>query len=239
MMVRGPHDWVYAPLLGWAKTGIEPCTEVPLEYERAFGGSFRIDGKLVEEPRNPVGTGYLPRGIDTSKPVPAPQVVALDEPSHLPGRIYTPRGCGPIPSYFAPRRDRLGTVDARWVEKKWPCVPDDFDYAHYQSAHPDFVYPGLLRGDETVQLVHVAGGGRSILTALPGWVVWTLLRLESGRLVACPARLDTVHFDVTDESLGKNRVYLTWRSVFPLDMHVRQVETRMGRANEEARATVA
>jgi len=237
LMVRGPHHWVHRRLRGWTTTAVEPCLEVPLTYERAFGGSHRLDGELVEEPRNPVGTGFVPPGIDTHAPIPAPQVVATDEPTHVAGRRYAPQGCGPLPSYFEPRRSRIGTVDSHWLDTKWPVVPDDFDYAHYQSAHPDLVYPGYLEGDESVELVHVAPEGRSILTALPRWRVWTLLRLTNGRMLPWPTVLDTVFFDVASEDVAAHRAYLTWRAVFPLELGLRRVETRMtrlGDAREEA-----
>ncbi|MCA9624068.1 MAG: DUF2169 domain-containing protein [Myxococcales bacterium] len=239
LVVRGPHQWRHAPVLGWRKGAIEPCTEVPLHDELAFGGSHRIDGKLVEERRNPVGTGFLPRGIDTRDPIAAPQIVAVDEPLHLPGSRVAPRGCGPIPSYFAPRCDRIGTIDARWLAEKWPCVPEDFDYAHYQAAHPDLVYPGYLEGDEPIELVHLLPGGGSVLSALPDWRVWTLLRLGDGRMLRWPTQLDTVHFDLASPDPSEHRAYLTWRAVFPLSASLRRVESRMTRSDQRSRVEAA
>jgi hypothetical protein len=166
-------------------------------------------------------------------------VVAVDEPSHVAGRRYAPQGCGPIPSYFAPRRDRIGTVDERWLETKWPCVPEDFDYAHYQCAHPDLVYPGYLEGDEPVELVHLSAADRAILTALPGWLVWVLLRLHDGRMLPMAARLDTVHFALAHDSPSRHRAYLSWRALFPVDLDVRRVEVRTVKRGEEERVRAA
>ncbi len=239
VLVRGPHVWVHTPMLGWSLGTPQPTPLVPIAYERAFGGSFRIDGKLVEVAENPVGTGFLPPGISTREPVPAPQVVALDEPAHRPGARYTPHGLGPIPSYFAPRRDRIGTVDRRWLETQWPCVPADFDYAHYQSAHPDLVYPGYLAGDEVVELVNLGARGGTVLTSLPRWSVWLLLRLHDGRLLPWLARLDTVHFAIAADDPREHRAYLTWRAVFPFGLNVRRAEARMVRLGEEGRVRAA
>lgn len=239
LMVRGPSHWVHRPVVGWSKTRVTPCAEVELSYENAFGGSFRIDGELVEEDRNPVGTGFLPRGIDTRDPIRAPQVVAVNEPTHLPGRRYVPKGWGPVPSYFAPRCDRVGTLDARWLEEKWPCLPEDFDYAYHQSAHPDLVAHGYFRGDEPIELVHVAARGGTILTSLPSWRPFMLLRLGRGHLLPWAMRLDTVAIDVTAEDPGAHRAYLTWRSVFPTSLDVRQLEARMVALGDELRLRAA
>lgn len=239
LLVRGPHWWTHGAMLGWRQSAPEPCREVPLHHELAFGGSIRTeDGVLVEEPRNLVGTGFLPRGTPTREAVAAPRVVAVDEPPHEPGRRYVPRGCAPIPPHFAPRSDRLGTCDDVWRRTKWPCVPADFDYAYFQSAHPDFVYDGYLRGDEPVQLIHLGPRGSAILTALPGFEPWALFRLAGGRLTPSRLNLDTLVLAVSDEDPALHRAYLTWRCVFPLTAPIQTIEARMRGGAPPARAVI-
>src|SRR5262249_48583603 len=38
LRVTGPRQWVKGALAGWKLREPEPCTEVPIRYEQAFGG---------------------------------------------------------------------------------------------------------------------------------------------------------------------------------------------------------
>jgi hypothetical protein len=227
LLVRGPHQWRHDDEQGWTQSEPAECCEVPLVYERAFGGSFELDGELVEEPRNPLGTGYLPDELEDRSPRPAPQIVATDEPDHEAGSDYPPRGWAPLPAYFSPRREHIGTADDAWRKSRWPRPPADFDPAFYQSAHPDLIYPGYLRGDEAVRLEGVSADGEPIVTRLPGWCVFVLLRFEGGRMVMCPARLDGLHLDVASAERSEHRATLSWRAVFPKAAEIWRAEARM------------
>lgn len=227
LVVRGPHQWRHDDEEGWTRTEPTPCTEVPIVYERAFGGAFTIDDELVEEPRNPVGTGFLPDGLDDRAARPAPQIVGMDEPEHEPGTSYAPRGWAPLPAYFAPRRDHIGTADEHWRKTRWPRPPRDFSDAYYQCAHPDLIYPGYLRGDETIRIDGVTHDERPIVTQLPGWCVFLLVRIEGGRMVLHPSRLDHLHLDVSSADRQDHRATLTWRAVLPKAPEIWRVEGRM------------
>ncbi len=231
LSVRGPHVWRHRAVTGWGLTEPAPCLRVPLTYERAFGGSHLIDGVLVEEEQNPVGTGFLPRGVSTRDPIDAPQVVATDEPIHRAGQRYRPRGVAPLPAFFEPRASRAGTCDEAWLKSQWPLIPRDFDYAYFNSAHPDLVHPGYLRGDERVELVNLRPGGGSYLTELPGFCVFALAR-RGTRLAAVRLQLDTVHFELAGESPADHRALLCWRVVLPASETIDRLELRMVRLDE-------
>jgi hypothetical protein len=239
LRVRGPHEWRHDDDQGWTKSEPEPCKEVPIVYERAFGGSFHIDGELVEETRNPVGTGFLPDELEDHSPRPAPQIVATDEPEHEAGGVYRPRGWAPIPSYFSPRREHIGTADETWRKTRWPRPPRDFDDAYYQCAHPDLIYPGHLRGDEAIRIEGVTADGAPIVSQLPGWCVFLLLRIEGGRMVMHPARLDHLHLDVSAADRDEHLATLTWRAVFPKAPEIWRAETRMMPMDQRAQRGAA
>jgi hypothetical protein len=225
VMVRGPHDWRHG-FAGWSLGEPAPCTEVPLTHEHAFGGSFLVDGEQLREPRNPLGTGYLPAGAPTALPVAAPQVVALDEPRHRAGDRYLPHGLNPIDNHVAPRLARAGTFDEAWKERRWPRLPVDFDFAFYNSAHPELVHATYLRGDERVDVVglHPAGAVGFTLPSVFPWV-----RLSVGREVhPVPARLDTLHLDATAPDVSGWRVQLTWRVCVPVSTPPRRADIRLG-----------
>lgn len=234
--VLAPQRWTRDEDGAWAAEPRQPCGEVSIVYERAFGGAFERGGEIFEEPRNPVGTGLtledlVPeehRGDDPpTTEIWAPQIVGVDDPPFSPGASLTPRGWGAIPSSFAPRRDRVGTCDDEWLRTRWPCLPKDFDDDFYQSAHPELVYPGYLRGDEVLRVDGVTRDGAPVEARLPGWLVWVLLRLHGGRLVAAPARLDSLHLDLTSPDRDDHRAYLGWRAVFPSSPGIRLAEVRM------------
>jgi hypothetical protein len=227
LQARAPRPWHHDEDDGWVEGEPEPCTEVPIDYEHAFGGRHEIDGELVEEPRNPLGVGFLPEQLEDRAPRPAPQIVAPDEPAHEPGKTYAPKGWAPIPGYFAPRRDCVGTADEQWRRTRWPRPPADFDDAFYQAAHPDLIYPGYLIGDERVRMEGVTQDGQAIDSSLPGWFVFLLVRIDGGKMVMQPARLDTLHLDVADGDRANHRAYLTWRAVLPKAEELWRVEARM------------
>ncbi|MEM6789845.1 MAG: DUF2169 domain-containing protein [Myxococcota bacterium] len=237
LRVRGLHHW-YRHEGSWRRSDPEACTEVPLVYERAFGGRFETaeDG-WVSEPRNPLGTGYLPPKVDHPESVYAPQITAVDEPEHEPGKRYAPRGWAPIPGYFAPRSEYLGTVDAAWKRDRWPRLPADFSNDFYQSAHPDLVYPGHLRGDEAIEIEGVTADGRARTGRLPGFLVFGLLRLHSGRMMVQTALLDTLHLDLRSANPNLHRAILTWRLVMPNAAGIRKVEGRMVPLEDAAAAS--
>lgn len=227
LLVRGPHVWQHRWMGGWRTIAPVNCLSVPLTYERAFGGSPSAGDRTVREPRNPVGTGLITEHTPKDADVLAPQVVALDEPEHVAGRRYAPQGVGPLSPGWQPRLAKAGTFDARWREERWPRLPADFDPAFYNSAHPDLIYPGYVRGDEQVHLVNLSEGAPVIAFSLPRYALAGLGRCASGLCCRIPLALDTLHVDVTSANREEHRVHLTWRGVFPLEPAVRVLELRM------------
>jgi len=224
--VRGMHAWERDGDT-WNLSEPEPCVEVPIGYERAFGGRHKVDDQWRVEPRNPIGTGFIPKGLDDVDLVYAPQIVAVDEPDHEPGKRYEPKGWAPIPGHFAPRSEHVGTIDEAWKKEQWPKPPKDFSDAFYQSAHPDLIYPGYLVGGEAIRVDGVTWDERPVQAKLPGFFVFVLLRLVNGQMVARPTMLDSLHLDLRDPDSDKHRAFLTWRLVLPKTDVIRRLEGRM------------
>jgi hypothetical protein len=236
LLVRGPCEWRHQRLLGWRLNEPEPCVEVPIRYENAFGGTFTLeDGTVVSSVENPVGTGWLPSEAPKDQPIRAPQVLAIDEPDHRPGRRYPPQGYGPLSPNWQPRLARAGTFDERWLDERWPILPADFDYAFYNAAHPDMIYPSHVAGDESVLLVGLSPTRPVVSFRLPGYQINGLLRLGSGFLLPLVAVLDTIFIDVSGREPDEHRVSLTWRACFPLGPAIDAIEVRMLRQGESAR----
>lgn len=233
LLVRGPYFFQHSVLGGWMKTPVARCTEVPVCYERAFGGAYQVDGERRADNRNPVGTGWIERWTPRDADIPGPQILALDDPEPGPGVRLEPQGIGPISPGWQPRLARAGTFDEGWLKAQWPRLPKDFDFAFYNSAHPDLIYPGYLAGDETVDLVHLSPAAAALRFQLPGYRLMALVRHHTGALAPVMLALDTVHVDVSHETLADHRVHLTWRGFFPIMGTERIVEVRMDKVGAE------
>lgn len=229
LQVTGPRYWTRG-FLGASLTEPELCTEVALRYELAYGGVYG-EGKDAQAcEQNPVGRGHTGGKRPTKNDdIPAPQIEAADDLIDGLGKRHKPEGFGPIARSWQPRLRKAGTFDDQWLKTRWPDVPDDFDFAHYNSAHPDLIAPGYLNGDELVELQGMDPDG-IMRTALPGYTVFCLVRLMDGTIAPAPMNLDTVVFDV-----DKWLAFLTWRCRLPARLEVRVMEARMILPKEDHR----
>ncbi|NJO16600.1 MAG: DUF2169 domain-containing protein [Thioploca sp.] len=223
LLVMGPRYWYQER--GWRLTEPQPCLQVPIRYEQAYGGIYQQ--AVYQE--NPVGLGYIPSKtveMTTSTPLPAPQIMSPDEPITEWGKIYKPEGLGPLAPAWQPRVAYAGTFNAVWEKTRWPDLPEDFRFDFYNSAHPDLIYPGFVEGDETIELRNLSATER-LQFKLPGFTLGLLVRWEDGEIAPMPVRLDTIHIEVPEM-----RVYLTWRGIFPVEEAIRVLEVRMRRTGE-------
>ena len=230
LRVTGPRSWERGRVGLWRLSEPEPCLSVPIRYEHAYGGIWRADDKQDVYEENPVGVGHVrPRSSRLPDRLPAPQLEAVDEPVTTFGRPYRPVGFGPIGRAWQPRLRLAGTYDETWVQGRWPRLPLNFDFAHYNGAHPDLIVPHHLRGDEPIELegLHPTGTLRS---RLPGYHVYLLRRYEDGMILPAPMALDTLVLDVP-----RRRAYLVWRGQVPLTPPIRLAELRMVVGEEVSR----
>jgi hypothetical protein len=158
MRVHGPRLWRRS-LLGVSPGPSAAIQPTPLAWSRAYGGLDLSDPKRpLEEPRNPVGTGFV-RDVEQLVDTKAPQIEAPDAPIGGAGGHYTPVGCAPLGHNFEPRRSNMGTYDAKWVRSVYPARPADYQEEYENFAPPDFVFHLPLRGGERVSAIGVHPGG--------------------------------------------------------------------------------
>lgn len=118
-----------------------PFTEMPLTFERAFGGAGH--------PTNPDGRGHdAVRRLARGEPVALPNV---EDRRHL---IATPRDVsdakilGPIELTAPQRLDKAGTFDETWLEQHFPGMPPDADWTIFNVTQRDQWLADWLSGDE-------------------------------------------------------------------------------------------
>ena len=119
-----------------------PFESKPITYEWAYGGSDVTASdprNQVIDMRNPVGKGVARN---------SPQLVntpahTIEYPNGNPTKTG-PAGFGAIASYWSPRRELTGTYDAKWVEKRKPLLPTDYDERFVLCAPTDQRLPRHL-----------------------------------------------------------------------------------------------
>jgi hypothetical protein len=160
--IRVVGDRVWKPgVLGLAMTEPEPFVQMPITYERAFGGADRMSDnprKHDWDRRNPVGTGFA---VDLEHLI-GQKLPNIEDPSNLIGSWRSrprPPGFGPIARYWLPRAELAGTYDDKWEKTRFPLLPDDFDERFYLSAPADQQSPNYLKGGETVELLNLTPAG--------------------------------------------------------------------------------
>ncbi|MBR0681731.1 DUF2169 domain-containing protein [Roseomonas eburnea] len=163
-----------------------PFTEMPMGWDRAYGGpKFAQNplGRGIEEMPIP-GVGYR---------VTLPNVV-------LPQGAERPRSPEPV-NFGAidiawPQRQRLaGTHDQRWIDEDFPGFARDIDWRIFMAASPDQRFPGFLRGDEDYAFTNMHPEAPELTGRLPGVQPRILIeRRGSGRLEDVPLSLTTVWF---------------------------------------------
>ncbi|GAB6060170.1 DUF2169 family type VI secretion system accessory protein [Desulfonatronum parangueonense] len=131
-------------------------TRIPVVWQHAYGGQGYPD--------NPLGLGHarLPGGLQ-----PLPLVTAPGHSADVASWKDNPVGLTAIPSHWPQRRQYLGTVDARWLERSWPGLPRDYQAEHACTAPPDQRFSGFLLGGEPVAVSGMHPDKEHVRGALP------------------------------------------------------------------------
>jgi hypothetical protein len=222
-VVRVFGDRVWKPgLMGM--NGIsapEPFREMPLVYERAFGGMHAVgdkEGTVLYEPRNPAGRGFV--GKRSGKDLKDYALPNLEDPADLIENVKAapaPAGFGFVAASWEPRRGHAGTYDEAWTKQRAPYLPEDFDPKFFHAAHPDLILERFLTGGEKFEVTNATESG-SLRFELPRTELSVTVRLR-GRDEQPPANLETVLIE-PDES----RLTLVWRAAVPCDKSALKLE---------------
>jgi len=138
-----------------------PFVDMPLVYERAFGGVDRRSPTPEKDWdwRNPVGCGYAVSAAHLADQ-PVPNIEAPERPIRAWNDRPAPAGFGPIASHWQPRAALAGTYDTEWEQTRQPLLPDDCDDRFFQCAPIDQQTAQFLVGGEAVTLLNLSPLGR-------------------------------------------------------------------------------
>jgi len=181
LQLSGDRVWK-KKLFSWVHTDPAPFTEMPLTYDRAFGGKVRLaDGSEKAFASNPLGKGWLPRlkGVERDG-APLPNIEDLG------GRVATPED-EPDPAGFAWYPLDWGLRRARLLEIQED--PAQLFPRLWNAAHPSLVLPTYPQGQRL--RLHGMGTEGPLDFAVPGLGV-TLVHDLQGTSERCPAKPDTL-----------------------------------------------
>jgi hypothetical protein len=206
----------------WRRDGTasdpEPFTEMPLVWERAYGGVHASGDRVLAEERNPVGCGFLgdrkPEELEGSL---APNLLDPAAPQEKLGEEATPACFAPSAPSWLPRRGFAGTYDEAWQRSRAPYLPDDFDPRFLQCATERLRFDRFLQGEEPVRITGMSLEG-TIEFAVPR-VKPQIEVVVAGSPASPRTELETLWVE-PDE----NRASLTWRANVAVDRKVLRVE---------------
>jgi len=161
LRIVGDRQWDFG-LMTLVPTQPQPFTQMPLVYERSFGGWDRTlanEAKHTVERRNLVGCGFQTNS-DLAKIAgrPLPNIEYPGERMKLWSDKPRPAGYGILGRNWQPRVAFAGTYDKKWLDERFPFLPADFDERYFQSTPPDQHLPQFV-GGETVRCTNLTPDG--------------------------------------------------------------------------------
>ncbi|WP_233261734.1 DUF2169 domain-containing protein [Vitiosangium sp. GDMCC 1.1324] len=209
--VTGDRRWERG-LLGLRPSPTRGFVQMPLVYERAFGGTDVTHEDLRHrgtELRNPVGVGYH-KNPDAQEAEGTPLPNLEDPRQPISGWRDTPQpvGLGPVGRSWQPRIAHAGTYDQRWLEEEYPFLPRDFDTQYFLCAPVDQQVPSL-RGGEVLRCTGLTREG-VLVARVPSLRFPVTFRFDDRDQCLDPL-LDTLLIEP-----DQHRMMLTWRASVPL-----------------------
>lgn len=210
--VVGDRVWE-AGLGGIGASAAMPFVQMPISYDRAFGGTDSKSDDPADHAAyllNPVGRGFHKQlkseWVDGS---PLPNTEESGRAVSWVDGNYRPMSFGPIGRHWEPRYKYAGTYDQHWLDHVFPFLPPDFDEQYYQAAPLDQQLPKPL-GEQAVTLLNLTPDGRREF----------LLPHFDAPIHVFPKRGDreglTAHSDTIVIEPDLERVTITWRVARPL-----------------------
>lgn len=140
LRVTGDRVWTKSRTGELIPSAAAPFREMPLSYDRAYGGVARLDGEDVAWPDNPVGRGYY-ETAEQAAGHPLPNIEPADHPGSRDWRTHVRvAGWGPYPMHWALRATRAVKSDP----KTGAVV--DVSTELFNHAHPDLIVRRLDPG---------------------------------------------------------------------------------------------
>lgn len=228
--VVGDRVW-QAGLTGIRASEPLPFTEMPVSYDRAFGGADRHSPDEAEHDAylpNPVGRGWHKHlkneWVDGT---PLPNIEAIGDGVSFPSDKRAPVALGPLGRGWPQRARYAGTYDQHWLDEVFPFLPKDFDERYYQAAPEDQQLP-LPKGPIDVVLSGFTADGVRQFT-LPNFEAPVHVFPKRGDREDLTATLDTITFHP-----DQGHFTMSWRVARPLRKSMHEIaQVLVGRKGKD------
>ncbi|GAB3772157.1 DUF2169 domain-containing protein [Ramlibacter monticola] len=228
--VVGDRAWE-AGLTGIRASAPRPFLRLPLSYDLAFGGVDHESDYASEHDAflpNPVGRGWrkhLKNAWVDGRPLPNTEEVG--RPVSWPADVYAPMAFGPLGRGWSTRARWAGTYDQRWLDERFPFLPEDFDGRYHQAAPEDQQVPHPAGPLEVELTGFTPDGPRRFV--LPHFHAPVHVFPRGGGREDFAAVLDTIVLEPDEE-----RFTLTWRVTRPLRRNMLEIaQVLVGRKGRE------
>jgi hypothetical protein len=228
--VVGDRVWE-AGLTGIGASATTPFVQMPITYDRAFGGTDNRSEDPADHAAympNPVGRGFHKKlKSEWVDGAPLPNTEETGNAVTWVAGDYRPMSLGAIGRHWEPRYKYAGTYDQRWLDDVFPFLPADFDEQYYQAAPLDQQLAKPL-GEQLVTLVNLTPDGRREFV-LPHFEAPIHFFPKSGGREDLAAQADTILIEPDLE-----RVLITWRATRPLKKNMFEIsQVLVGRKGRE------
>jgi uncharacterized protein YjbI with pentapeptide repeats len=166
-----------------------PFTEMPVSFERAFGGEGFAP--------NPVGRGFKPVSIDGKNVHLLPNVENPKDLVTSPRKHPAPVGFAAMDLMARERQRHVGTYDNKWLRTRFPGFAEDFHWEFWNTAPLDQRFQGFLQGDESFSVTGMNKESSTVKGRLPGVATRVFITQKKGDeevfREAPSYHIDTVH----------------------------------------------
>lgn len=185
--LRAVGDRTWHPVTG-ALSNIDAFTEMPVTWQRAFGGEGFT--------QNPLGKGFAATQTDRGKLHPMPNIEDPRRPVTSGQDRHPPVGFLPYDMSWPQRMAKVGTYDERWMRERYPGFPDDIDWTYFNGAPDDQQQRDFFKGDEAFTLEGMHPSRPVLEGRLPGVTsrVFVTMQGAEDELREIPVRAETVWF---------------------------------------------
>ncbi len=160
LSVHGDRQWVRQEDGGIHLSTPKPFVSLPIRAEYAHGG---VDSRF-----NRHGIGFESLDMAPGSAVDVANIVAPGETATPFDQDVAHQGFGMLAPFLLPRRELLGTTDRKWLVRRKPLPPHDFDVGFFNAAPSDQQIEGYLQGDEAIVLENLHPELPVFRSQLPG-----------------------------------------------------------------------
>ena len=227
------HWWLH----GWNLYQNSKSKKVALRYENAYGG-YSLNPKREEDGEleylahykaNPVGKGIIHKALRKGEgEFPAHQIEAFDEKITSINSKNSPQGFGFIHRSWSPRLEMAGTADDKWLKEKWPILPDDFDEAFNNAAHPNLRLKkgSYFQAGDLIIMNKMLKGKEEQGFCVPSFY-FKADNNQSHKSSEFFLDIDTIVVEIRGDDMEENCVYISYRKRVETKVNVKKVSLNM------------